>query len=428
MTPKQMLEKRAQIIAEARAIYNAAEEEKRNVTADERQNFDTAMDEARQLKTDADNLTALDTEERSLSESEGRKTEMERADEGKASEERETPATTTFELRSSVCGDTRDVKICGETATQEYRDAYNRYLLTGEARALQKDLDTQGGYLSAPMQFNAELIRKVDDLVFMRQIGRVLPPISSAESLGTPSLDNDPADPTWVSELSAGVEDTEMSFGNRELKPHPLAQLIKVSKTLLRRSTIGPDAIVRDRLAYKTGIVQENGFLNGSGALQPLGLFTASNQGIPTSRDFSTGNTTTTMTFDGLKTVEYSLKGQYRAVASWIFHRNAVEQLAKLKDGEGRYIWQASVQMGQPDRLLNMGINESEYAPNTFTTGQYVGILGDYSKYWIVDALTLTIQVLMELYATTNQNGYLSRSETDGMPVLGEAFSRVKLA
>ena len=48
--------------------------------------------------------------------------------------------------------------------------------------------------------------------------------------------------------------------------------------------------------------------------------------------------------------------------------------------------------------------------------------------YWIADALTMTIQVLKELYAESNQTGYIGRLETDGAPVLAEAFARVKLA
>jgi HK97 family phage major capsid protein len=70
----------------------------------------------------------------------------------------------------------------------------------------------------------------------------------------------------------------------------------------------------------------------------------------------------------------------------------------------------------------------SEYAPSTFTTGLYVGILGDFSKYWIVDALDMEMQRLVELYAATNQIGFIGRKETDGMPCLEEAFVRVTLA
>jgi HK97 family phage major capsid protein len=70
----------------------------------------------------------------------------------------------------------------------------------------------------------------------------------------------------------------------------------------------------------------------------------------------------------------------------------------------------------------------SEWAPNTFTTGQCVGLLGDFSHYWIADALSMQIQRLNELYAETNQVGFIGRLETDGAPVLEEAFVRVKLA
>lgn len=166
--------------------------------------------------------------------------------------------------------------------------------------------------------------------------------------------------------------------------------------------------------------------MTGNGFNQPLGIFTASNDGIPTSRDVSTGNTATAITFDGLKEVKYSLKPQYWPRAQWVFHRDAVKQIAKIKTDSG-YIWAESVRVGEPDRLLGFPVNMSEYAPNTFTASQYVGMLADFSNYWIVDALTLEFQMLNELYAETNQVGLIGRLESDGQPVLAEAFSRVKL-
>lgn len=81
-----------------------------------------------------------------------------------------------------------------------------------------------------------------------------------------------------------------------------------------------------------------------------------------------------------------------------------------------------------PDKLLGLPVHSSEYMPNTFTTGQYVGIIGDFSYYWCADALTLWIQKLVELYAEKNQIGFIRRFETDGMPVLENAFTRVTLA
>ena len=79
-------------------------------------------------------------------------------------------------------------------------------------------------------------------------------------------------------------------------------------------------------------------------------------------------------------------------------------------------------------RNLEVPYAMSEYAPNTFTTGLYVGLIGDFSFYYIVDSNNMQMQVLDQLYAETNQTGYIARQESDGMPVLSEAFARVKLA
>ena len=148
----------------------------------------------------------------------------------------------------------------------------------------------------------------------------------------------------------------------------------------------------------------------------------------PPRRDVATGNTTTAIGFDGLIEAKFTLKGQYWPRARWIFHRDAVKQITKLKDGDGQYIWRQSVREGEPDTLLGLPMTISEWAPNTFTTGLYVGLLGDFQHYWIVDALAMQVQRLNELYAETNQVGFIGRLETDGAPVLEEAFVRVKLA
>lgn len=313
-------------------------------------------------------------------------------------------------------------------ASEEYRAAFANYAITGQwnARALQADVDTAGGFL-VPTQFVAELIKEVDNVALIRMKARKFT-LNMASSMGAPALDADPADSDWTTELATGNADSTMAFGKRSLTPHPLAKRLLVSGTLLRQAGMDVEGIVRSRLAYKFGISEEKAFLTGSGAGQPLGVFTASSDGISTAQDISTGNTTTSIQFDGLIAAKYELVPQYRANAEWIFHRDAMEQICKLKDGNGQYIWQMSTQAGQPDRLLGLPVSESEYAPNTFTTGLYVGILGDFSYYWIADALSMTVQRLVELYAATNQIGFIGRLECDGMPVLENAFARVTLA
>jgi HK97 family phage major capsid protein len=98
------------------------------------------------------------------------------------------------------------------------------------------------------------------------------------------TLDTDPDDFEWTTELGTGSEDTAMRFGKREFVPNPLAKRLKISKKLLRNSTMPIENIVRDRLAYKLGITLEKNYLTGNGAKKPLGVYIASNDGIPTSR------------------------------------------------------------------------------------------------------------------------------------------------
>jgi len=418
---KEQREKRAGLVEQARAILDKADEETRALSAEEVQQWDKLDAEIEQLGKDISRRETQQIVELELAASAGRQADLQMGGAAGGAKSR------TIELRTNVCGDRRVVVLAGEQASEKYEQAFRRFLRSGETRDLQQDSDVAGGFL-VPQAFSAELIKGLDNLVFMRQICRVLPPLVRADSLGIPTLDTDVSDPVWTPELGTGDADTAMAFGKREFKPQPLAKRILISKTLIRNSAVPIDGLVRERLAYKFGVAEENNFLNGSGQNSPLGIFTASADGIPTTRDVSSGNTTTEIRFDGLIEALYSLKAQYRRSLNWIFHRDAVKMIRKLKDGEGRYIWQASVAAAQPDTILNVPVRESEYAPNTFTGTKYVGLIGDFSNYWIADSLEMSIQVLIELYALTNQIAYLSRKETDGSPVDANAFARVKLA
>lgn len=422
---REKLAERARVIAENRAALDLAEKEKRARSGEEITASEKRWADITRLKTEADELVRQAEAEDGI---ESREEPIKPGTE----QRKQDPAETREERTGRVMREVRamdDAAYSGRAEVRAlgswFRGGVNE-MSDAEKRALEVTNSASGGYLQPPQEFIARLIQAVDNATFVRRLATVQT-IAQAESLGAPSLENDPADPTWVGELSIGTEDSTMSFGKRELRPHPLAQFIKVSNTLLRKAAIGPEAVVRERLAYKTGVVHENAFLNGTGSQQPLGVFTASSQGISTSRDVSTGNTSSSITFDGLKAAKWSIKSQYWPRLQWIFNSDAGEQIDKLKDGNGQYIWQPSVVAGSPDRLLNIAANFSEYAPNTFTTGLYVGVLGDFSYYWIADALDMQMQRLVELYAATNQTGFIVRSETDGMPVLEEAFARVKL-
>lgn len=314
----------------------------------------------------------------------------------------------------------------------EQRTAFNAYLAQGTQQAfqvyaaLQQGNPSQAGYLLAPEEFRDELIKEVADITFMRQKANVIPATRNAQSLGIPTQTAGMGAWSWGTELSEPTDDTELAYGKRVFVPNPGVSGIKVSKTLMRNLP-KIDSYVRSAIAEEVAKNLETAYMTGDGAGKPLGLFTASADGINTDRDVSTGNTATEIKFDNLIEVQEKVKPQYQAGCEWIFHSDAVKQLRKLKDSNGQYVWQPSVQLGQPDMLLSRPLNRSEYAPNTFASGKYVGLYGNLKQYWIQDTLALEVQVLLELYAKSNQAYYLSRVETDGAPVRSYAFARVKL-
>jgi HK97 family phage major capsid protein len=409
MTIKEMIEKRAKLIKDARALITGAQTEKRSMNEEEQGEYDTMFAAADELRKDIDREQRQRDAERELEELSGEQEERNGAGGADRGEQRGRADLLMEAFRSFIT-----TGVPSGDGAEEFRN-------------LAAGVNAEGGFLVMPETFVALLIKALDDEVIIRQLSNVIP-MTQAASIGIPTLDSDMGDADWTTELATGSEDTDMILGKRIMRPNPVAKRIKVSQQLLRTAALSPETLVRQRMAYKFGVTQEKAYLLGNGSGKPLGLFVASNDGIPTARDVSEDNTATAVTAKGLISAKYSLKQGYLANSNWLFHRDVVKEIAKLTDNEGQFLWRESVRDGEPDRLLGRPVRMSEFAPNTMAASQYVGLLGDFNHYWIIDSLIMQIQRLTELYAETNQIGFIGRYEGDGAPVLGEAFARVQLS
>ncbi len=313
-------------------------------------------------------------------------------------------------------------------SSDAYAKNYRRYLRhggNGEQLGLVVADDARGGY-TAPTGFLSNFIKFLDDASRIRGIATVLPP-TSLKSVGMLSYDTDYADADWSAEVPASdiSEDSAARFGTRELTPHLFSKAVRSSRKMLRNSTLAVETFIAQRLAYKFAITENKAYMTGDGAQQPLGLFVASNDGIPTSRDTTTVSATS-FTYDELIDLQHSVKDAYRSNGSWIASRTFRKMVRKLKDGNGNYLLVMNTASGV-DTLLERPLVVDENAPSTFTTGQYVAIFGDIKFYYIQDGIDLEIQRLDEIQARKNQVEWIGRKETDAQPVLAEAFGRLKL-
>jgi len=108
--------------------------------------------------------------------------------------------------------------------------------------------------------------------------------------------------------------------------------------------------------------------------------------------------------------------------------RSTVGKIRKLKDNDGQYMWQPSLQAGQPSTLLGYPIVEAVDMPDV-AANSYPIMFGDFrAAYMIVDRINIEVQRLVELYATQGLVGFLFRKRVDGQVILPEAVRKFKIA
>jgi HK97 family phage major capsid protein len=170
------------------------------------------------------------------------------------------------------------------------------------------------------------------------------------------------------------------------------------------------------------GNAEERAFIAGTGEKQPTGLLHDTNGaqlGVTAAAE-------TAVTFDEIFQLYYSLKAPYRRKAAFLCNEAVVLQLMTLKDGHGQYIWKPSLDIAKPDTILGRPIYTSTFMPLP-VKGEKAICFGDYSYYWVADRANRTFRRLNELYAVTDQVGFLTTQRVDGKLILPETVKYLKM-
>ena len=122
-----------------------------------------------------------------------------------------------------------------------------------------------------------------------------------------------------------------------------------------------------------------------------------------------------------------ALKAPYRKKAQFLCNEALVLQLMTIKDNNGNYIWKPGLEIGKPDTLLNRPLKTSAFMPE-IKGGNKVLAFGDYSYYWVADRQNRTFRRLNELYARTDQVGFLTTQRVDGKLILPESVQLLQMA
>ena len=215
----------------------------------------------------------------------------------------------------------------------------------------------------------------------------------------------------------------DAKFAQINLDAHKLHVAVKVTEELLYDNAFQLEKYILRQFAKALANAEEDAFLNGTGVGQPLGLL-AEEGGAQIG---VTAASATEITADELIDLVYSLKRPYRKNAKFICNDQTLAAIRKLTDKNGRYLWQDSVQAGEPGRLLGYEVHTSPYFP-VITAGMPAIAFGDYNYYNIGDRGTRSFAELKELFAGNGMVGFVAKERVDGKLILPEAVKLLKMA
>lgn len=374
---REMREKQARLVAEARAKWDDVKD-------------DTPAERAAEIEREFDAIMA----------------EHERLGERIAREERLARATSALQdvdaRRRPNRGDA--AADAGTDEGPSYREAFAQYIIAGgamgdldgemrhvlrrglvhlggEKRAQTVGTDSAGGY-TVPEELANILTRsmKAWGPMYDEDVCTVLTTGTGA-TIRMPTVDDTGVAAVAHTEGGALTDDggADVTFGEKLLEAYAFnTEWVRVSTELMTDSIFNMELLLGDLLGERLGRIANARLTTGTGSGQPNGIATAATIG-------HTAASTTAITWDEVLDLEHSVDPAYRTgpKVGYMFNDATLKALRKLKDGDGNYLWQAgNVQAGVPATF-----NGRRYWINqdmaSLGTGNRVMLFGDFGKYYV---------------------------------------------
>jgi HK97 family phage major capsid protein len=219
----------------------------------------------------------------------------------------------------------------------------------------------------------------------------------------------------WTPEGGAvSVMDATGSFTRHCTRCNKLAVIAKVTNNYVQDIGFDVEGYLTVRLAKAFGRAEENAFINGTGDGMPTGI-------LHSTEGAETGLSATEINFDSMAELYLSVKPEFRKNGVWMMNDETALTLRTLKDKNGGYLWNHN-----SDAIFGKPVHISEFMPSA-APGSLPVAFGDFSHYWIVSRLPLSVRVLTERYSLQHQTGYLAYEFLDGRLTRPEAIKVLQI-
>ncbi|MGK5529356.1 phage major capsid protein [Streptomyces sp. URMC 129] len=399
-TSVELRQQRAGVVEALRAITERAEAENRGLTGEERTAYDRHEEEFTGL---TERIERQEREERRLAElAEPIRRGAGRPDDGgRGTDEEQRAAGRRAFFRGLRVGLAR---------------------LTPEERAL---VENTAGEILVPEDLEAEIIRSVPDLTVVRAM-------ASQRTLTTNRVRR-----RSLNEVSVGwgkLETSEQTLTD-SMPSTPTEEytyvedlygLAKVGEDELDDADVNLDAFIRDSFARACAEAEDTAFTVGTGHANkmPVGFMTAGGD-VPTitgtDTDYSGAGEGVEL-LDDLKRLIYAVPPQYRRNGRFAMASGTELFISTIKDANGQYYWQQSVQAGRPNTFLGYALENQEDIA-AIAAGARIAAFGDFNAgYRVYDRQGMTVKVLDQLYAEDGFIGWKIRKRVGGDVVRPQAL------
>jgi HK97 family phage major capsid protein len=407
-------ERRMHAWSEQKRLLDHAVEQRRALTAEERQESDLIDKDMDSLKDQVDQLERAKARSREM---DGLRAEFDRIrpSNGRPAADPEVDAYREF-FRPGGRTTSLDIDLRPAARAME---AWRAGARGEEFRAvIGGDTGASGGSLTIPTQIATDIYSFMTAAVAMRRTRATIIQTAGGQPIKFPRTSTHGI-ATQVANQDTAFAGTDPVLADMTLNAYDYGQLVAVAADLLEDSGSNIIGYVSQQLGRAIGEVTATDYVSGSGSSKPNGLMTA----ITGSGTIATGaGSLTNPTFEKLIDLVYSVNGNYRARGAEFLMRDLTTAIVrKIRDGAGgtigAFLWQpsptAGLAGGEPDRLLGYPVWTD---PNvaSIASGAKTIAFGDFSAYYIRDVGNLRLERSDDYLFNKNQVAFRALLRTDG--------------
>lgn len=298
----------------------------------------------------------------------------------------------------------------------EFRAALGAFARSGELRAgFGSTVSSEGGFTIFP-DHTASLITTKLPPSIMRQYATVITTSSNTVQLPVLSTFTGIAATAEKAQAPTGTA----TFSSPSITIYKAAVTYDVPNELLADSQYDVESELLNIVNTGFDQIENTWFVSGTGTGMPQGVALGASLGITTAGP-------TTILPDEVLGVVYTVPEQYSSNATWLMHDNTILAVRKLKDSQGRYLWEPALAAGQPDRLLGYPLRRCN-AMDQIATGKTVAVFGNLADYYIADRAGISVIRDPYTQAGTGQTRFTITKRMGGTTRLNVGIKTLKMA